>query len=127
MITIALEQPLVELGGRVRGTATWQNDGSPSESATIRLFWWTEGRGERAEETVAGLTVPTPGDLGQTGPVPFDLPVPLNEVVSYNGRLIQTRWAVEVRLGPKRRDPVELAEVLVAPVGAAEHWRQSWG
>ena len=78
-------------GERVSGTVAWELD-APPESLEIRLFWYTQGRGDSDQEVVASETVPAPQASGW---VRFDLPLPAGPY-SFSGALISLLWALEL-------------------------------
>src|SRR4029079_16624359 len=51
-------------GESVSGQATWELDAPPRE-LEVRLFWYTEGRGDQDQEGVASEAGPSPGASGR--------------------------------------------------------------
>jgi len=95
-------------GEVVEGTASWQLD-QPAETVELRLFWYTEGKGDQ--------------DVGVASAVPFANPalqdrrtfrVTLPEgPVSFSGKLISLAWALELVAEPGSR--ASRIEITVSP------------
>ena len=95
-------------GEPVSGQATWELDAPPRE-LEVRLFWYTEGRGDQDQEVVASEAVPSPGASGW---VRFDFRLPEGPY-SFSGQLISLTWAVE--LVAEREGLAGRAELVVGP------------
>lgn len=100
MIEFALDSPEVPVGGRLKGTVRW----APAAETKIRRLiikagWRTEGRGDEDEQEVfraehPGQTVPAGGLVS----VAFEVPIPEDGPITYEGKLIRILWAVECEL-----------------------------
>ena len=94
-------------GESMRGTAGWRLD-EPPEGLEVRLFWYTEGKGQRDVEIVE--TVPVESNARE-GSREFTLSAP-DAPLSFSGKLISLVWAVElVRLpdGEAARQEITLS------------------
>ena len=95
-------------GDTVSGQIEWAFDRAP-DSLTLRLFWYTEGRGDRDVGLAAELSLDTPGAVGSQR---FDLDLPSGPY-SFSGRLVSLIWALELIASPG--DLTEKVEILVSP------------
>lgn len=96
-------------GEEIRGTATWTLPQAPS-TAELRLFWHTQGKGDRDAATVETQTFPDPQP---TETRPFSLQAP-NFPSSFSGKLISLVWGLELVLDP---DGSKAIELVIAPQG----------
>ena len=78
-------------GESLRGTASWRLH-EPPEALEVRLFWYTEGKGERDVEVVD--TVPI-NSSSREGSREFTLRAPTSPL-SFSGKLISLIWAIEL-------------------------------
>ncbi|HXO22144.1 MAG TPA: hypothetical protein VOA87_19675 [Thermoanaerobaculia bacterium] len=99
-------------GDDIEGTARWQLD-RPPKSAELRLFWFTEGRGDRDLEVIETLRFDAPAADDHRD---FQLHLPAGPY-SFAGKLIRLRWAIEVEVEPGSR--VARTDLTVAPAGEA--------
>ena len=106
-MTIELDRAAAECGGSVTGTAAWSGAGS----ADVILRWSTSGDG-----IVDGGT--TEAAVIADGQARFELPVPHDGPMSFEGKLISVRWEVVLEAG----DTTETAEVTVLPRGGLAMW-----
>jgi len=84
-------------GERIRGTAGWRladpaEPAEPTEALEVRLFWYTEGKGERDVEIVATESLDS---LSPEGSREFTFTAP-PAPLSFSGKLISLIWAVEL-------------------------------
>ena len=123
-LDVAVERGIVEVGGTVSGRLrlAGELDDLASDSnqrvraVRVSLGYTTEGRGDTDARAITELEFP----VDQYGGVEatFDLSVPRQGPISYDGRLIRVRWDVEARVDVKlRRDPTTHIPVLVIPSG----------
>lgn len=100
--------------GRVRIDASVA---TKTRRITACLEWKTEGRGNRNTGTASRVTIHE-GDLyeGMSIRYEFELRIPEDGPISYEGHLIRILWAVMVRIDiPWGRDVVERAAITVVP------------
>jgi hypothetical protein len=97
-------------GEPIRGQARWQLD-EPQEAIEVRLFWYTEGKGER---DVGGLETERAEGPGLEGSRGFNFEAP-RAPHSFSGRLITLLWAVELVALPSGE--AERVDIVVAPTG----------
>lgn len=123
-LAVEVERGIVEVGGSVSGQlrlASELDDLATESSQRVRavrvsLRFTTEGRGDTDERSVAELEFPV--DHNGRVEARFDLTVPHDGPISYDGRLVRVRWEVEARIDVKlRRDPTTHIPVLVIPSG----------
>lgn len=100
----AIHRPL----SRISGDLAWRLD-RPAEALELRLFWYTEGRGDRDAGIARSLRVESPGAIG-TLPFEFELP---SGPYSFSGRLISLVWALELIALPG--EFAVRREIVVAP------------
>jgi hypothetical protein len=82
-------------GETISGRVTWQVDTAP-ESAELRLFWYTRGKGTQDVENVNSVVFQTPQMNDERT---FSLTLP-REPYSFSGKLISLVWALELIVEP---------------------------
>jgi len=82
-------------GETIEGTARWRLD-EPAEGLEIRLFWYTEGKGDR---DVGGNEAVVIDSAGTEGRHEFSFSAPAAPH-SFSGSLISLIWAVELVVLP---------------------------
>lgn len=82
-------------GQPIRGTARWRLDIAPEE-IQVRLFWYTEGKGDQDVEIVDTVARSSPAAEGE---LEFSFTAPAAPL-SFSGRLISLVWAVEAVVLP---------------------------
>jgi hypothetical protein len=97
-------------GDALEGMATWHFDGDV-RALELRLFWYTEGRGDRDVETVEMSGFEAPQAQEERG-FSFRLP---EGPYSFSGNLITLNWALELVAQPSG-DAARL-EFTVSPTG----------
>jgi hypothetical protein len=95
-------------GEVVEGTASWQFE-KPAESVELRLFWYTQGKGDQDVGVVATVSFPEPALQDRRG---FRIPLPAGPC-SFSGKLISLIWALEVVAEPGSR--AGRLEIIVSP------------
>ncbi|NEQ99506.1 MAG: hypothetical protein F6K30_22850 [Cyanothece sp. SIO2G6] len=79
MIDIDVASKTISVGDVVEGVTSWQlsDNNSIPKSLTVSLGWWTEGRGNKNEETVQALRLDA-DDLRSlfSQRLPFSFPIP---------------------------------------------------
>lgn len=112
--TLDLEKTAYRPGDTIRGTVGWRG-AEPPATLCLRLFWYTEGRGEQDVGIAHELTVDPPAAGEQRS---FELTAP-ERPVSFRGELIALHWALELLIGidPDAPDQVVRQVVVIAPDG----------
>lgn len=77
-------------GDCLRGRVEWQL-AKPGEALELRLFWFTQGAGDRDTDVVATIRFEHPEERGQQA---FELELPPGPY-SFVGRLTSLTWALE--------------------------------
>jgi len=90
------EKTALELREPIRGRVTWSGAATPKR-VEIRLFWRTEGRGDRDTDIAESLTFEQPLPTDERT---FSLIAPLFPP-SFSGRLISLVWALELVIDGK--------------------------
>ncbi len=98
-------------GETVVGSAIWQLD-EPAREIELRLFWHTEGKGDRDLEIVAWQRIESASPTGQRE---FSLTIPDTAPPSFSGKLISLLWAIELVVEPGAR--AARVEITVGPEG----------
>jgi hypothetical protein len=98
-------------GETIRGRVTWQVD-EPPQSAELRLFWYTSGKGTQDVENVDSVPFQTP-QLHDDRTFSVTLP---RQPYSFSGKLISLLWALELIVEPGSN--VERQELVMSPSGA---------
>jgi hypothetical protein len=97
-------------GEPIRGTLGWTLEEAPRE-LTLKLIWYTEGRGDRDVGVARTLSIDAPAAIGNRS---FDLAGP-GGPYSCSGRLVSIRWALEAACEPGGHSA--RAELVIAPEG----------
>ena len=98
-------------GETIEGTVSWRLDEAP-RSVELRLFWYTEGKGDRDLEIVTTFPFEAPGAEDRRG---FRLEAPA-EPWSFSGKLISLTWALEAVAEPGAK--AGRTEILISPTGS---------
>ncbi len=119
----------VELGGQLQGLVELPGaEGQDRTAERIRevrvaLRYETDGRGDTDRWTGPAQIFPVNVDGSLHGR--FDLTVPPDGPVSYDGSLFRVRWMVEARTDLRLRlDKKTALEIVVLPVGGHGFYRQ---
>lgn len=97
-----------EPGELIQGRVSWQLDTAPN-SAELRLFWFTRGKGT---EDVAVVRTVQFGGLSPVESRPFEFRAPA-QPHSFSGKLISLVWALELKLTAP--GAVSRVEIIIAP------------
>lgn len=97
-------------GETVEGVASWHLD-PPLESVELRLFWYTEGKGDQDVQIVETVSFGQPGADDRRA---FRVRLPAGPY-SFSGKLISLTWALEVVAEPGTR--AGRALLVVSPTG----------
>jgi hypothetical protein len=97
-------------GSPLVGKTSWHLDEHP-RSAELRLFWYTEGRGNTDTETVDIKTFENP-QMTDERSFQFQFP---KTPFSYSGSLISIRWALELVIQP--HDQVQRLDLVMSSTG----------
>jgi hypothetical protein len=95
-------------GETVEGTASWRLD-RVAETAELRLFWYTEGKGDQDVGVVSVIPFANPGLQDQRA---FRVTLP-DGPFSFSGKLISLAWALELVIEPGSR--AGRTEITVSP------------
>jgi hypothetical protein len=95
-------------GETVEGTASWQLE-KAAQSVELRLFWYTQGKGDQDVGVVATVPFPEPALQDRRS---FRIPLPAGPY-SFSGKLISLLWALEVVAEPGSR--AGRLEIIVSP------------
>lgn len=98
-------------GETIEGTVSWHLDEAP-RSVELRLFWYTEGKGDRDLEIVKTVPFEAPGAEDRRA---FRLQAPA-EPWSFSGKLISLTWALEAVVEPGAK--ANRTEILISPTGS---------
>lgn len=96
-------------GEELRGEATWHLAAAP-ESLSLRLFWYTQGKGTQDVEVAETLEI----EPSAEGSREFRFLLPEGPY-SFSGTLISLVWAVELVAEPGGE--AARAEIVVSPTG----------
>lgn len=100
MIRIELESQNVVLGQTLRGEVSWTSDKNTTPRKVSLVFGWhTEGRGSTAQDDVLTCEYDCgPVSERQTVEIPFEVTIPDDVPVSFDGELIRLIWTLNVRV-----------------------------
>jgi hypothetical protein len=109
MLTVQLNDNRTQYvpGEIVAGTAAWELP-QPPKDATLRLFWYTQGRGTQDVAIVEELALP-PAEAASAHAFQFTLPA---APYSFGGALISLQWAVELIVNGT---DAQRADIVVSP------------
>ena len=99
-------------GDEVEGTVRWRLD-QPPRSLELRLFWYTQGKGDQDVGVVENLPLAEPGLEGSRSFL-FHLPA---GPFSFSGKLISLLWAIEAVSETGAGTQAERCEIIVSPTG----------
>ncbi len=91
MMTIQLQETVLEVGQTLSGHCTWNGEKTPKE-VTLKVGWRTEGRG-----TVDSETIYTNAFSG-TNSFSFSSKLPGLGPVSYDGEILRVIWEVTTEI-----------------------------
>lgn len=119
MITITLDQTTpIAVGGYVSGRAVWMpNAGQKARAVKMAVRWRTEGRGTMNKGEVWTTNLPlTAGMPLAPVTIPFNVTLPPDGPVSYNGNLIRIIWEVRMEIDePLKKDEFAAVPFVVIP------------
>jgi len=98
-------------GETIDGRVSWQVDAAP-QSAELRLFWYTRGKGTQDVGNVGSVPFATPQTNDSRS---FTLALP-RDPYSFSGKLVSIVWALELIVEPGSN--VERQEFVMSPTGA---------
>jgi len=101
-------------GDDVEGTVRWRFD-APPKSLEVRLFWFTEGKGNQDVGIVETLPLAAPA-AEEHRAFRFRLPA---GPFSFSGKLISLLWAIEAVAEPGAE--VGRVDLVVSPTGEEIH------
>jgi hypothetical protein len=94
-IDIGGGQRICKPGETITGRVSWQVE-APPQSAELRLFWYTRGKGTQDVETVGSIVFETP-QMNDDRTFSVTLP---RQPYSFSGKLISLAWALELIVEP---------------------------
>jgi hypothetical protein len=97
-------------GDAAEGTVSWRLERAPA-AVELRLFWYTEGKGDRDVEIAAAVPFAEPGAEDRRA---FQVRLP-EAPYSFSGKLISVIWALEVVAEPGGE--TGRLEITVSPTG----------
>ncbi len=101
MIDLQLQDSQIMPSYPVVGQFTWQPDDPDKEpkSAEVYVAWFTEGRGTRDRQYVATQEIEPEHLLKyRQRPYEFELNIPYDAPLTYNGHLFRLMWEVKVQI-----------------------------
>jgi hypothetical protein len=84
-------------GQAIEGSVAWSLPEEPPTSAELRLFWYTEGKGDQDVGVVEVVPFAQPGPSDRRS---FRVRAPATGPLSFEGTLITLRWALELIVEP---------------------------
>lgn len=125
MIAIDVLTDVVECGETVRGVVRWAPEEKMPRGIDVELTYHTEGRGDLDRKVVARARHDIVEGEG-AGELPFELVVPVDGPISYDGRLMRVIWTVTASLDMRlARDPSSAEVITVFPRGGHDLWARS--
>ncbi|MFV0523481.1 MAG: hypothetical protein ACK5RL_03170 [Acidimicrobiales bacterium] len=122
-LVLSVESGVAELGGRIRGQLIRTANAPTGSGLFLELRYRTEGRGTPDEGQALWIQLPD-NTMGPTA-YPFDIVVPTDVPISYDGRLIRVVWELRATISRRLRpDADAVVPILVAPHGGRGLYRQ---
>jgi len=110
-------------GESIHGTATWEALPEKTNKLSVRLIWYTQGKGDRDVELLASLDFEIVSDMHRRGEQSFDFVAPARPY-SFSGKLIELTWAVELIAYPTHDSVVE--KLVIGPNGKMRELSRSY-
>lgn len=125
MIHVELTAATLALGDHAKGKVTWNAAGSKHPRKIEVTFRWRI-EGKKNEESVIDVTTEERIESRSEIVVPFDFEIPIDEPVSYDGKLFRIVWEVVARADmPFASDEAEAKVIVVKPpVWTADQFRE---
>ena len=98
-LTVNLHQSKCSPGQILTGKVTWSSVSEGSEAISIRLIWFTSGKGDRDYQIVDSVDVML---SGASEDVSFEFQLP-RRPLGFEGKLISLIWAVEAVVKPSNQ------------------------
>lgn len=98
-LSVTLEHDRYTPGQNLVGEVTLSAVDERSQSLSIRLIWFTEGKGDRDYATVDSIDIPL--DKDSQG-AKFEFPLP-HRPLSFSGQIVSLTWAVEAVVNPGKQ------------------------
>ena len=98
-LKVTLQSDLFGPGQNLIGEVTWSSVDERDQSLSIRLIWFTEGKGDRDYATVDSIDIPLQIDSQGTK---FEFVLP-SRPLSFSGKIICLKWAVEAVVKPSKK------------------------
>jgi len=114
MLTLTLDKTSYVPRETISGTATWESLPEKTNKLSVRLIWYTQGKGDRDVELLTSLDIEIGPDSQSGGQQKFDFEAP-RRPQSFSGKLIELTWAVELIAYPSRDSVLET--VVIGPQG----------
>lgn len=116
---ITLDSPVAEVGGTITGRVEWEGAEKDPRAVEVALSYRCSGSGEA--DTGRPSTSRAAAD--RSGSYPFELAVPDDGPITFEGRLISVAWKVSAKLDLALADDPGVAEdVVVFPRGGRTLW-----
>jgi hypothetical protein len=96
-IATADHRTTFEPGQAIEGSVAWSLPEAPPASAELRLFWYTEGKGDQDVGVVEVVPFAQPSSNDRRN---FRVRAPATGPLSFEGTLITLRWALELIVEP---------------------------
>lgn len=116
MISIRFDTDEIVPGQSLSGNVSWVSEKHVTPRKVSLIFGWhTEGRGSTAKDDVITCEHECgPVSEGQTVDIPFEVVIPEDVPVSYDGELIRLIWSLKVQVDlPWAFDPKQDREFRV--------------
>ncbi|MDB2686781.1 hypothetical protein N9Y42_06175 [Mariniblastus sp.] len=123
-LTLTLHKAVAEYvaGETISGTAAWRALPEKTDLLSVRLIWYTQGKGDRDVDLVNSLDIEVVAEL-QSGEQNFEFVAP-HRPCSFSGKLIELTWAVELIAYPSKDSVVET--LVIGPDGKAIELSKSY-
>jgi hypothetical protein len=97
---LSLDHLVVKTGDRLSGSIAFPPQTQPKiKRITVELGWHTEGRGQTDREAQTPLVI-DPQQFNEGYPISFDLQIPPEGPITYNGALLRILWSVKASIMP---------------------------
>lgn len=98
-LNVSLQTDVCSPDQTLFGNVTWSSVSESAESISIRLIWFTQGKGDRDYLAVDSIDIPV---SASSNGAEFEFVLP-RRPLSFSGKLISLTWAVEAVVIPSKQ------------------------
>ena len=124
-LTLTLDKANAEYvaGETISGKANWKTLPVKTSKLSLRLIWYTQGKGSRDFDLISSSDFEITPELRSGGEHKFEFVAP-GRPYSFSGKLIELTWAVELIAYPSKDSVLET--LVIGPAGKAQVLSRSY-